>query len=355
MTGKCKIKTEKHKRKMREKILNILRDRKEGYVSGEELSKRLRISRTAIWKHIRTLKKKGYKINSQKRLGYSLISIPDLLLPYEIKRGLKTKILGKKIYHFREIGSTNDFAIELARKGIKEEAIVIAEIQTKGKGRLGREWSSPFGGLWISIILKPAILPTQAPRMTVIAALGVAKTIRKLYFLDAFIKWPNDVLIRSKAGIIRTNERMRKKEYRVFKKVCGILTEMGAEQDTVNYVVIGIGANLNVDIKKFPMEFRKDATSVEKELGRRIDRVEFTRRMLEEIENLYLLFKRRGFTPILKEWKKISATLGKRVRAVSGKRIIEGRAIDIDSHGALIIKTKKGKEEKILAGDVTLL
>jgi BirA family biotin operon repressor/biotin-[acetyl-CoA-carboxylase] ligase len=148
---------------------------------------------------------------------------------------------------------------------------------------------------------------------------------------------------------------MRKKEYRVFKKVCGILTEMGAEQDTVNYVVIGIGANLNVDIKKFPMEFRKDATSVEKELGRRIDRVEFTRRMLEEIENFYLLFKRRGFTPILKEWKKISATLGKRVRAVSGKRIIEGRAIDIDSHGALIIKTKKGKEEKILAGDVTLL
>ncbi len=340
---------------MREKTLNILRDRKEGYVSGEELSKELGISRTAIWKHIQTLKEEGYKIVSQKRLGYSLVSVPDLLLPYEIKKGLKAKILGKKIYHFKEIGSTNNFAIELARKGIEEGAIVIAETQTKGKGRLGREWSSPFGGLWIAIILKPKILPTQAPRMTIIAALGVAKTIRKLYHLDAFIKWPNDILIRSQLGTIRANGRMRKKEYRVFKKVCGILTEMGAEQDTVNYVVIGIGVNLNIDIKKFPMEFRKDATSIEKELGCKIDRVEFTKRMLEEIEDFYLLFKKRGFTPILKEWKKISATLGKRIKAVSGRRIIEGKAIDIDSDGALIIQTKKTKQEKILAGDVTLV
>ena len=340
---------------MREKVLNILRDRKEGYISGEELSKELGISRTAIWKHIQTLKEEGYKINSQKRLGYSLVSVPDLLLPYEIRRDLKTKILGKKIYHFKEIGSTNDFAIELARKGIGEGTIVVAEIQTKGKGRLGREWSSPFGGLWISIILRPDILPTQAPRMTVIAALGVAKTIEKLYSLDAFIKWPNDVLIHSKAGIIRTNERMRKKESKVFKKVCGILTEMGAEQDTINYVVIGIGANLNVDVKKFPIEFRKNVTSLERELGHKIDRVEFTKRMLEEIKNFYLLFKKRGFAPILKEWKKISATLGRRIKAVSGRRIIEGKAIDIDSDGALIIKTKAGKKERILAGDVTLI
>ncbi len=340
---------------MRGKILNFLYQRKGGYVSGEELSKELGISRTAIWKHIKVLKEEGYKINSQKRLGYSLVSTPDLLLPYEIKRNLKTKILGKKIYHFREIDSTNDFAIELARKGIEEGTVVVAEIQTKGKGRLGREWSSPFGGLWISIILRPKILPTQAPRMTVIAALGVAKTIKELYSLDAFIKWPNDVLIWSRPETIRANGRIRKKESRVFKKVCGILTEMGAEQDTVNYVVIGIGANLNIDIRKFPIEFRKDATSIEKELGRKIDRVEFTRRMLEEIENFYLLFKKRGFAPILREWKKISATLGRRVKAVSGRRIIEGKAIDIDSDGALIIRTEEGKKERILAGDVTLM
>ncbi len=319
------------------------------------MSRKLGISRTAIWKHIQTLKGEGYKIVSQKRLGYSLISVPDLLLPYEIERGLKTKILGKRIYHFREIGSTNDFAIELVRKGIEEGAIVVAETQAKGKGRLGREWSSPFGGLWLSIILKPKILPTQAPRMTVIAALGVAKTIRKLYSLKALIKWPNDVLIRSKVGTIRANGRMRKKGSRVFKKVCGILTEMSAEQDTVNYVVIGIGANLNIDIKKFPIEFRKNTTSIEKELSHKIDRVEFTKRTLEEIENFYLLFKKRGFAPILKEWKKISATLGKGIKAVSGRRIIEGKAIDIDSDGALIIETKEGKQEKILAGDVTLI
>lgn len=319
------------------------------------MSRKLGISRTAIWKHIQTLKGEGYKIVSQKRLGYSLSSVPDLLLPYEIERGLKTKILGKRIYHFREIGSTNDFAIELVRKGIEEEAIVVAETQAKGKGRLGREWSSPFGGLWISIILKPKILPTQAPRMTIIAALGVAKTIRKLYSLKALIKWPNDVLIRSKVGTIRANGRMRKKGSRVFKKVCGILTEMSAEQDTVNYVVIGIGANLNIDIKKFPIEFRKNTTSIEKELSHKIDRVEFTKRMLEEIENFYLIFKQRGFAPILQEWKKISATLGKGVKAVSGRRIIEGKAIDIDSDGALIIETKEGKQEKILAGDVTLI
>ncbi|MBU4309989.1 biotin--[acetyl-CoA-carboxylase] ligase [bacterium] len=347
---------------MRERILNLLYQRKKEYVSGEELSQKVGISRTAIWKHIQALKGAGYKINSQKRLGYSLVSVPDLLLPYEIKRDLKTKILGKRIYYFKEIGSTNDCAIELARppageagKGAREGTIVIAEVQTKGKGRLGREWSSPFGGLWLSIILRPKILPTQAPRMTVIAALGVAKTIRELYSLDAFIKWPNDILIRSQLGTIRANGRMRKKGSRVFKKVCGILTEMEAEQDTVNYVVIGIGANLNIDVKKFPIEFRKDATSLEKELGRKIDRVEFTKRMLEEIENFYLLFKKRGFAPILKEWKEISATLGKGVKAVSGRRIIEGKAIDIDSDGTLIIKTKAGKKERILAGDVTLL
>ncbi|MBA7642136.1 Bifunctional ligase/repressor BirA [subsurface metagenome] len=330
---------------MRERILNLLYQRKKEYISGEELSQKVGISRTAIWKHIQALKREGYKINSQKRSGYSLISISDLLLPYEIERDLKTKILGKKIYHFKEIGSTNDLAIELAQKGIEEGTIVIAETQTKGKGRLGREWSSPLGGLWLSIILRPEILPTQAPRMTVIAALGVAKTIRKLYFLKALIKWPNDVLIRSPI----TDHRSP------FKKVCGILTEMGAEQDTVNYVVIGIGVNLNIDIKKFPVEFRKNTTSLEKELGRKIDRVEFTKRMLKEIENFYLLFKKRGFAPILKEWKKISATLGKGVKAVSGRRIIEGKAIDIDSDGALIIETKEGKQEKILAGDVTLL
>jgi len=330
---------------MRERILNFLYQRKKEYVSGEELSQKVGISRTAIWKHIQALKGEGYKINSQKRLGYSLVSIPDLLLLYEIERGLKTKILGKKIYHFKEIGSTNDFAIELARKGVKEGTIVIAEVQTKGKGRLGREWSSPFGGLWLSIILKPKILPTQAPRMTVIAALAVAETIRKLYSLDAFIKWPNDILIRSPFTVHGSP----------FRKVCGILTEMGAEQDTVNYVVIGIGANLNVDIKKFPMEFRKNATSLEKELGRKIDRVEFTKRMLEEIENFYLLFKRQGFASILKQWKKISATLGKKIKVVSGERIMEGKAIDIDSDGALIIKTRESKREKILAGDITLL
>ena len=347
---------------MREKILNLLYQRKKEYVSGEKLSRKLGISRTAIWKHIQALKREGYKIVSQKRLGYSLVSIPDLLLPYEIKRGLKTKILGKRIYHFKEIGSTNDFAIKLARKGIGEGTIVVAETQTKGKGRLGREWSSPFGGLWLSIILKPKILPTQAPRMTVIASLGIAKTIRQLYSLDAFIKWPNDVLIRSpiiphlKVRDKIYPEQTRGADHRSpFKKVCGILTEMDAEQDTVNHVIIGIGANLNLDVKKFSIEFRKNTTSMEKELGRKIDRVEFTKRILEEIENFYSLFKEQGFAPILKEWKKLSATLGKRVKAVFGNRIIEGKAIDIDSDGALIIKTKPGKKERILAGNVTLM
>ena len=125
---------------MRERILNLLYQRKKKYISGEELSKKLGISRTAIWKHIQVLKGEGYKINSQKRAGYSLISVPDHLLPYEIKRDLKTEILGKKIFHFKEIGSTNDFARELVRKGTEEGTVVVAEIQTKGKGRLGREW-----------------------------------------------------------------------------------------------------------------------------------------------------------------------------------------------------------------------
>jgi BirA family biotin operon repressor/biotin-[acetyl-CoA-carboxylase] ligase len=256
-----------------------------------------------------------------------------------LRKALKSKILGKRIYSFRELKSTNAFAMDLARKGSAEGAIVIAEVQSEGRGRLGRKWFSPSGGLWLSIIFRPKVSSVPAPRMTVIGALGVVRAVRRLWDCQAFLKWPNDVLLGP-----------------ALKKVCGILTETGVEGSSLSYVVMGIGINVNVDVEKFPVEFRKTVTSLQKEAGHRIDRIEFAARLLEEIEELYLLFHQKGFAPILREWKKVSGTLGRKISvALSGTRIIKGKAVDIDSEGALIVETEEGKQERILAGDVTLV
>ncbi|MGB5924479.1 MAG: biotin--[acetyl-CoA-carboxylase] ligase [Dehalococcoidia bacterium] len=298
-------------------ILNALRERG-GYLSGETLSQQLGISRVSIWKHIHSLKRDGYVIEASPR-GYQLVSSPDLLLPYEFPD------LEQRIHYFPQIGSTMDVARELAKKGAAEGTTVIAEAQTRGRGRLSRDWLSPEGGIYFTLILRPRISPAYAPRINLMAAIAVAATIRKLFGLKAELKWPNDVLI---AG----------------RKVCGILAEMDAEMDIVNFVNVGIGINANNPVTCF----EKTATSLKEALGREISRKEFLTALIMEIQRRQPLLMKAD---LLKEWKKLSATLNKDVSVVASGEMIVGQAIDIDTTGALIVKEKNGSLKKAMAGD----
>ena len=318
---------------MDEKILNIFRKNPDRYISGEEISQRLKISRAAIWKHIEKLRQKGYDFMATPHLGYRLSFVPDKLFPEEIKFGLNTKIIAKKIFYYDVVDSTNTKCHELAEKKYPQGTIVIAEAQTKGKGRLSRVWASPkYKGIYFSIILKPDILPVHVPKITLLAAVSAVSAIRKLTQLPALIRWPNDILINKG-------------------KVCGILTEMDAEADRVNFIILGIGINVTAKHSDLP----KGATSLLEEGAKDISRCQLLRRLLEELESHYVIFKKRGFKPIIQEWQDLSAILGSRVKIVSHSEKIEGQAAGVDPDGALIIRLDSGFQKKITAGDVELV
>ncbi len=318
---------------MKNRILYFLKEERGTYVSGEEISNRLGISRAGVWKHINSLREEGYEIDSKSRLGYMLIGEPDLLLPSQVSYGLSTEVIGKVIHHSMEMVSTNREARALADEGKPEGTVVVTERQTDGKGRLGRTWLSPPGGIWLSVILRPGFQPLHAPKLTLVAAVAVAKTLREEAHLDTKIKWPNDVYIGSR-------------------KICGILTEMSAELDRINYVVLGIGVNANVDVAPFPPEIRDRATSIMMELGKPISRVALLRALLTQFERTYFLFLREGFEPIRQEIKADSYTLGRWVKVRHGKKDIEGEAVDIDKDGALLVRTIEGRMVTIVSGDV---
>ncbi len=298
-------------------VLKALRESSD-YVSGEVLSKELGISRVSIWKHIHSLKKDGYLVETSPK-GYRLLSSPDLLLPCEFP------CLEQKIHHFQEIDSTMDVAKELAKKGAKEGTIIIAESQNRGRGRLRREWLSPQGGIYFTLILRPRISPVYAPRINLMASVAVARTIRRLFGLRAELKWPNDVLVEGR-------------------KVCGILAEMDAETDTVNFVNVGIGINANASIS----HFEKTATFLKDAFGEEISRKDFLSSVVAEIAEQQALLTKAD---LLEEWKNLSATLNKNVKIVASGEELVGRAIDIDTNGALILQSEDGSLRSAIAGD----
>jgi BirA family biotin operon repressor/biotin-[acetyl-CoA-carboxylase] ligase len=319
---------------LEEEVLKILKEYKNDYVSGEDLSKRFGITRTAIWKHIRSLVKQGYKIESHSHLGYRFISSPDKLLPAEIKEDLNTKYIGKKLYCFNEISSTNDFALKLTEEGIEEGTLVVSEKQTCGKGRLGRKWfSPPYLGLWFSIVLKPRINPHHASKITFLGGLSIVDAVKEITGLDTKLKWPNDVVCDNK-------------------KLAGILTEIKAELDVVNYLVMGIGINVNFSKEDFSCDIRNTATSLKVELKRDIPRVKLLKTILQNIENYYEMFKKEGFEPILEKWKKKSTTLNRIVKIKTEGETIEGYAIDVDDECALLIRLDNGIIRRVVNGDV---
>jgi len=315
-------------------ILKYLREKE--YVSGEVLAQKLGISRVAVWKQIQKLKDIEYKIISDQNLGYCLISRPDLLIPQEVQRGLFTNYIGKKIYYFPELKSTNIIAKEKAlhrAEGIDEGTIIIAEKQSAGKGRLGREWFSPAGGIWFSIILYPQLSPSYISRITLMTAVAVVKAIKVCTQIEPQIKWPNDILI---------NE----------KKVCGILTEMSAELDIINWVVVGIGINVNIDFRDYPEDIQANTISLKEISGKKVLRVKLLQSFLREFEKYYDKLKRKEFLSVLEEWKLYSHTLGKKIRVDMGERIITGEAVNINEEGALVLKKEDGKLVKIISGTI---
>lgn len=321
---------------MKQKILRLLKENRGQFVSGQKISEELDVTRTAIWKYINQLKEEGYEIQSVSRKGYSLISTADRLSYEEIKDYLNTKYVGRKVMYFDSISSTNDKAKELATLGEGEGAVIIAEEQTKGKGRLGKNWISPKGkGIWMSIILRPDINPVHASKVTQVAAAAVSTSISKMGIKN-LIKWPNDIVVGNK-------------------KVCGILTEMSGELNRINYIVVGIGINVNIDIEELPNEVKGIATSLKEEYGERISRKKLTAEILNNFEELYKeLVKENKISKSIQICRQYSAILGKEIRVIMRGEEIRGKAIDLTEEGELLIKDKEGKVQKIISGEVSV-
>lgn len=319
---------------MKETMLAVLKENKGRFVSGEDLSRMLRVSRTAVWKHIAGLRKEGYEIESSPRRGYRLIAVPDLLLPSEIQDGLEARILGRQIYHCLELESTNKTARELAAEGEPEGSVVLAERQTSGRGRLGRVWCSPEGGVWLSVILRPSLAPYKIQLITLMAAVAAVDATSCVTGIIPGIKWPNDLLVNGK-------------------KLAGILTEVSAEIDRVNHLILGIGVNANVSPGYFGEELRETATSLLAETGVPVDRACWVRAFLSSLEGEYLKAQVAGFSDMLSRWRHYSVTLGKDIDVKLAERTVHGKAVDINEEGALLVRTESGTET-FLAGEVTL-
>ncbi|HHV28993.1 biotin--[acetyl-CoA-carboxylase] ligase [Acetivibrio mesophilus] len=328
---------------MKDVILRKLKDSKGEFVSGEELSSGLGVSRTAVWKCINELKKEGYVIDSSSKKGYKLSYVPDIINPWEIKEGLDTETIGKSVHCFSEVDSTNNYAKTLAQKGCDDGTVVLAERQTQGRGRLGRSWdSTDKKGIWMSIVLRPAVGLEDVQIITLAASVAVASALKKAMDVNAGIKWPNDIVLDGK-------------------KVCGILTEMSMEMERVNYLVLGIGMNFSQQESEFPKEIRDRATSLgiylKEKHGLDISgfrRSHLVKTILSELEEVYDTIKEGKVGVIIEEWKKYSVTLGKEVLINYKEEQYIGTAQDIDQNGRLIVRLSDGTVREVLSGEVSV-
>ena len=320
----------------KDSLLSYLKADKGNWISGESLSQKIGITRSAVWKNIRTLREEGYGIESSPKKGYLLSKVSEMLLPGEIREGLDTKVFGKReIIHFKETDSTNARAKDFAIQGAPEGTLVVSERQTAGRGRKGRIWfSPPEAGIFASLILRPTLLPNEAPKITFVTAVAAAEALLHLTSLDVSIKWPNDILVNGK-------------------KIAGILTEISTEMDAIDYVVVGIGMNINNP--GFPDDIRERATSILIETKERFPRVRIVREYLRRQEAYCSRLKTSGFAPILTRWKELADIIGKQIKVEMIDKTYVGEVEDIDPEGVLILKDGKGVSHRIFSGDVTFI
>jgi BirA family biotin operon repressor/biotin-[acetyl-CoA-carboxylase] ligase len=318
---------------MKHKIIDRLHE-EEGFISGEKLSEEFGLSRTAIWKHVNALREDGYEIESVTRRGYRLISSPDIINYDEIKGELTASVIGKKLIYFQSIGSTNDKAKELAAKA-EEGTVIVAEEQTSGKGRLGRSWSSPGRkGIYASIILKPDMEPFNAAKLTLLGAASVALALEDCG-IESQIKWPNDIIIGGK-------------------KVAGILTEMSCELGIVNYIILGIGINVNQSVEELPPELVDKATSLRIAEGKAIQRKHLLAQVLNRLDELYVQLKETGdIEQALDICRERSAVIGKDIIVVQGRKQRPGHAVSINHDGELMVRFDEGLEQ-VISGEVSI-
>ena len=321
---------------MKEKILKLLKDNKDEFVSGETISHVVGISRAGIWKYINQLKVDGYLIESKSRNGYKLKEYADILNYSEIEPYLSTKFIGRNIFHFDTIDSTNTKAKELARGNATEGAVVISEEQTAGKGRLGRKWVSPKSqGIWMSIILRPNIDTLNASKLTLIGAAAVYKALESLN-INSSIKWPNDIILNGK-------------------KLCGILTEMSGELNQIEYVIMGIGINVNSTLAHMPEDIASIATSLKIEKSEDYPRAELCAKILNNFELLYEKFiLDENLEEVLNISREHSAILGKEIEILNRGKLVKAVAVDISSDGLLVLKHADGTLETVISGEVSL-
>ena len=319
---------------MKEEILRLLRSA-DGYISGQELCNRFGVSRTAVWKAINQLKEAGYEIEAQQNKGYRLMAAPDLMTEAEIKSLMHTEWVAKEVLYFDTIDSTNTKAQELAEKGYPSGTLVVADKQESGKGRRGRSWVSPSGtGIFMTLMIKPDINPNNASMLTLVAALAVAKAITSVTGEEAMIKWPNDIVVNSK-------------------KVCGILTEMNAQFDYINHIVVGIG--INVHNESFPEEISQMASSLMIEAGgKRFHRAQIIAETMSYFELDYDTFlKTQDLSALVREYDELLVNRNKSVRVLDPKEPFDGKAMGITPKGELIVDTWESRK-LVSSGEVSV-
>lgn len=305
------------------------------YVSSRTICETFQTSRTAIWKHVQSLQKQGYSVEAVPSKGYRLLETDDFVSAYEIKDYIQAKVFGKLIAYRESVDSTNSAARQLADQGEPEGTLVIADEQTHGRGRFQRKWYSPAkSGIWMSLILRPNLSIVEAPRLTVLTAVAVAKTLTKLSNQQAYIKWPNDILFDGK-------------------KVCGILTEINVEGNQINYVIVGIGINVNLRQDELPISLQPSVCSLQSFVHQPLKRARVVANILSTLEDLYITCLKSGdFTGVMNYFKIHNVTLGHVVEIQSGSSRLAGIVEDIDDYGALVIRTTDHQIKKIYSGDI---
>jgi BirA family transcriptional regulator, biotin operon repressor / biotin---[acetyl-CoA-carboxylase] ligase len=321
---------------LRKDLLDAFTNAGGSYLSGQHIAELLGCSRTAVWKHIEELRKEGFELEAVRRKGYRIVKTPEKITADELRLGLKTKFIGKNVHHEESVESTQKIAHVLAYEGAPEGTVIIAEEQLSGRGRMDRKWHSPkYTGIWMSMILRPNIPLPKAPQLTLLTAVAIVQGIEDITGVLPEIKWPNDILINGK-------------------KVTGILTELEAEADRINSVIIGIGMNVNQTKEDFPVEIRDIATSLLLEKGEKVSRADLIKSIFTNLEKLYLLYLEEGFFPIKLLWESYAISIGRKITARTLTHSIVGKAQGITDDGVLIIEDEQGKIHHVYSADIEL-
>ena len=320
------------------KVLSFFQTHDSEYLSGQALSDVLKISRVAVWKHIKKIQTLGYKIESKQKLGYRLIDNTEKLLPWEITRDLKTQLIGKRVYYFEEIDSTQNFAQNIAADKKENGTIIIAEKQTSGRGRLDRKWTSPKGGIWFSLIIHPKFDVSSSTLIPILSAVALSKSIKSVLDIETEVKWPNDITMNGK-------------------KVAGVLVDASFQTNSIDYLILGIGINFDIDTKKLEKRLTKTPNFYGIDSLRGKEDKTPPKKLLKEFllqfeKNLFQLDKGEK-SKIIKEWTKRAAGIGKKITINTSNGKISGISQGIDNDGALKIKTRN-EIKKIYVGDVVL-